>query len=126
MDAFAISVSHGLQWGVPVRSFVEAFTNMRFEPAGMTDDPDIRFASSLIDYIFRRLAVDYLSYEERAELGILTVGERTQPTLPGVEESVTETVQGHDVAPDPVSIPSASTLIDEPPAPVAPAAPAGA
>ena len=124
MDAFAISVSHGLQWGVPVRSFVEAFTNMRFEPAGMTDDPDIRFASSLIDYIFRRLAVDYLSYEERAELGILTVGERTQPTLPGVEESVTETVQGHDVAPDPVSIPSASTLLDEPPAPPAPATPA--
>jgi ribonucleoside-diphosphate reductase alpha chain len=116
MDAFAISVSHGLQWGVPVRSFVEAFTNMRFEPAGMTDDPDIRFASSLIDYIFRRLAVDYLSYEERAELGILTVGERTQPTLPGVEESTTETVQGHDVPPDPVSIPSASTLLDEPPA----------
>jgi ribonucleoside-diphosphate reductase alpha chain len=128
MDAFAISVSHGLQWGVPVRSFVEAFTNMRFEPAGMTDDPDIRFASSLIDYIFRRLAVDYLSYEERAELGILTVGERTQPTLPGVEESVTETVQGHDVTPDPVSIPSASTLLDDldTPAPVEPAAPAGA
>jgi ribonucleoside-diphosphate reductase alpha chain len=112
MDAFAISVSHGLQWGVPVRSFVEAFTNMRFEPAGMTDDPDIRFASSLIDYIFRRLAVDYLSSEERAELGILTVGERTQPTLPGVEESVTETVQGQDVTPDPVSIESASTLLD--------------
>jgi ribonucleoside-diphosphate reductase alpha chain len=128
MDAFAISVSHGLQWGVPVRSFVEAFTNMRFEPAGMTDDPDIRFASSLIDYIFRRLAVDYLSYEERAELGILTIDERTQPTLPGVEESVTETVQGHDVAPDPVSIPSASTLIDvtDTPSRAATPAPAGA
>jgi ribonucleoside-diphosphate reductase alpha chain len=125
MDAFAISVSHGLQWGVPVRSFVEAFTNMRFEPAGMTDDPDIRFASSLIDYIFRRLAVDYLSYEERAELGILTVGERTQPTLPGVEESVTETIQGQDVTPDPVSIESASTLLDEPPAGPAPSAPIG-
>ncbi|HEU5085439.1 MAG TPA: vitamin B12-dependent ribonucleotide reductase, partial [Acidimicrobiales bacterium] len=124
MDAFAISVSHGLQWGVPIRSFIEAFTNMRFEPAGMTDDPDIRFASSLVDYIFRRLAVDYLSYEERAELGILTVGERTQPTLPGVEESVTETVQGQDVVPDPVSIESASTLIDVTEKPAAPAAPA--
>jgi ribonucleoside-diphosphate reductase alpha chain len=112
MDAFAISVSHGLQWGVPLRSFVEAFTNMRFEPAGMTDDPDIRFASSLIDYIFRRLAVDYLSKEERAELGILTIDERTQPTLPGVEESITETVQGQDVTPDPVSIESASSLVD--------------
>ena len=46
MDAFAISVSHGLQYGVPLRSFVETFTSMRFEPAGMTDDPDIRIANS--------------------------------------------------------------------------------
>src|SRR3546814_16359853 len=99
MDAFAISVSHGLQWGVPVRSFVEAFTNMRFAPAGMTDDPNIRFASSLIDYLFRSLAVDYLSYEERAELGILTLGARTQPTPPGAEESVTQTGLGPTVTP---------------------------
>ncbi len=60
MDAFAISVSHGLQYGVPLEAFVEMFTNMRFEPAGMTDDPDIRFATSLVDYIFRRLAVAYI------------------------------------------------------------------
>ena len=59
MDAFAISVSMGLQYGVPLRAFVEKFTNMRFEPAGMTDDPDLRFATSLVDYIFRRLAVEY-------------------------------------------------------------------
>jgi len=110
MDAFAISISHGLQYGVPLRSFIEAFTGMRFEPAGMTDDPDIRFASSLMDYLFRRLAVLYLSQEERAEIGILTVGERTQPTLPGVEESTTETTQGQDMASDPPSIESASTL----------------
>ncbi|HYF46092.1 MAG TPA: vitamin B12-dependent ribonucleotide reductase [Acidimicrobiales bacterium] len=110
MDAFAISVSHGLQYGVPLRSFVEAFTGMRFEPAGMTDDPDIRFANSLMDYLFRRLAILYLSLEERAELGIHTIAERTQPTLPGVEETVTETIQGQDVTPDPPSIESASTL----------------
>ena len=60
MDAFAISVSHGLQYGVPIEAFCEMFTNMRFEPAGMTDDPDIRFATSLVDYIFRRLAVEYM------------------------------------------------------------------
>ncbi|MGI8663950.1 MAG: vitamin B12-dependent ribonucleotide reductase [Acidimicrobiales bacterium] len=112
MDAFAISVSHGLQYGVPLRSFVEAFTNMRFEPAGMTDDPDIRIASSVLDYIFRRLAVDYLSQPERAELNILTVKERTQPTLPGVDESTIETVQGHDIPADPPSIESASTLLE--------------
>jgi len=101
MDAFAISVSHGLQYGVPLKAFVDMYTNMRFEPAGMTDDPDIRFASSLVDYIFRRMAVEYLPFEDRAELGILTVGERTQPTLPGVEETTTLTTTGSDVVPDP-------------------------
>jgi ribonucleoside-diphosphate reductase alpha chain len=112
MDAFAISVSHGLQYGVPLRSFVEAFTGMRFEPAGMTDDPDIRIANSLMDYLFRRLAIEYLSVEERAELNILTTAERMQPTLPGVEETVVETRLGSELPSDPPSIPSASTLID--------------
>jgi ribonucleoside-diphosphate reductase alpha chain len=110
MDAFAISVSHGLQYGVPLRAFVEAYTNMRFEPAGMTDDPDIRFASSLMDYLFRRLALEYLTYDERAELGIMSIGERLQPTLPGVEETAMQTSQGIDVVPDPKSIPSANEL----------------
>jgi ribonucleoside-diphosphate reductase alpha chain len=110
MDAFAKSVSYGLQYGVPLRAFVEAFTNMRFEPAGMTDDPDLRFASSIMDYLFRRLALQYMSYDERAELGIFSVNERLQPTLPGVEESITETNQGSDLPPDPKSVPSAADL----------------
>ncbi len=113
MDAFAISLSHGLQYGVPLRAYVEAFTGMRFEPAGMTDDPDLRIASSIIDYLFRRLAVEYLSAEERAELNILTVGERTQQTLPGVMESATATLQGSEVPADPPSVPSASQLAAE-------------
>jgi ribonucleoside-diphosphate reductase alpha chain len=100
MDAFAISVSHGLQYGVPLEAFVDMFTNMRFEPAGMTDDPDIRFATSLIDYIFRRLAVEYLPIEKREAMGILTVGERLQPTLPGVEEATTPTAQSLDLPPE--------------------------
>jgi ribonucleoside-diphosphate reductase alpha chain len=121
MDAFSISVSYGLQYGVPLRHFVEAFTNTRFEPAGITDDPELRIATSVLDYIFRRLAVDYLSYEERAELGILTTGERTQPTLPGVEETVVETRQGQDVPADPPSIDSSSpTLFDSDGAPKEP------
>jgi ribonucleoside-diphosphate reductase alpha chain len=121
MDAFSISVSYGLQYGVPLRSFVEAFTNTRFEPAGITDDAELRIATSILDYIFRRLAVDYLSYEERAELGILTTGERTQPTLPGVEETVVETRQGQDVPADPPSIDSSSpTLFDRDGAPKEP------
>jgi ribonucleoside-diphosphate reductase alpha chain len=87
MDAFAISLSLGLQYGVPLEAFAEKFTNMRFEPAGMTDDPDLRIATSLVDYIFRRLVVEYVPYETRRDMGVLTVGERTQPTLPGVEEA---------------------------------------
>ncbi|HET6774363.1 MAG TPA: vitamin B12-dependent ribonucleotide reductase [Acidimicrobiales bacterium] len=118
MDAFSVSVSYGLQYGVPLRNYVEAFTNTRFEPAGITDDADLRIATSLLDYIFRRLAVNYLSYEERAELGILTTGERTQPTLPGVEETVVQTRQGQDVPADPPSIDSSSpTLFDTSSAP---------
>jgi ribonucleoside-diphosphate reductase alpha chain len=100
MDAFAISVSHGLQYGVPLEAFVDMYTNMRFEPAGMTDDPDIRFATSLIDYIFRRLAVEYLPVEKREAMGILTVGERLQPTLPGVEEATTPSASSIDLPPE--------------------------
>jgi ribonucleoside-diphosphate reductase alpha chain len=76
---------------------------MRFEPAGMTDDPDIRFATSIMDYLFRRLAIEYMTYDERAELGIFSVDERLQPTLPGLDEQVTATSQGSDLAPDPKS-----------------------
>ena len=77
MDAFSIAVSIGLQHGVPLTTYVEKFTNLRFEPAGMTDDPDIRLAQSIMDYIFRRLALDYLPYETRAARGIFTTTERT-------------------------------------------------
>jgi ribonucleoside-diphosphate reductase alpha chain len=76
MDAFSIAISVGLQYGVPLETWVGKFTNMRFEPAGMTDDPDIRMAASVMDYIFRRLALDFLPVERRAELGIFTAAER--------------------------------------------------
>jgi ribonucleoside-diphosphate reductase alpha chain len=77
MDAFSIAISVGLQYGIPLESYVAKFTNMRFEPAGLTDDPDIRIASSVMDYIFRRLALDHLTYDERADLGILSAAERS-------------------------------------------------
>ena len=76
MDAFSIAISIALQYGVPLETYVSKFVNMRFEPAGMTDDPDIRLATSVMDYIFRRLALDYLPYEKRAELGIFSAAER--------------------------------------------------
>jgi ribonucleoside-diphosphate reductase alpha chain len=76
MDAFSIAISIALQYGVPLEAFVSKFVNMRFEPAGMTDDPDIRISQSIMDYIFRRLALDYLPYEKREALGIFTADER--------------------------------------------------
>jgi ribonucleoside-diphosphate reductase alpha chain len=77
MDAFSMAISISLQYGVPLEKWVEKFTNMRFEPAGITDDPDIRIASSVMDYVFRRLALDHLPYDTRAELGILSAAERS-------------------------------------------------
>jgi ribonucleoside-diphosphate reductase alpha chain len=77
MDAFAISVSLGLQYGVPLETYVSKLMNMRFEPAGMTDDTEVKFATSLVDYIFRRLAIDYLPAEKRHEMGIFTLEERS-------------------------------------------------
>src|SRR5947207_6681991 len=78
MDAFAIAVSIGLQYGVPLESFAAKFINMRFEPSGITNDPDIRFASSLVDYVFRRLALEYLPADKRASLGIQSIEERKE------------------------------------------------
>jgi ribonucleoside-diphosphate reductase alpha chain len=89
MDAFSISISLALQHQVPLATFVRKYANMKFEPAGITDDADLRIASSLLDYIFRRLALDYLTLSERTDLGVLSTSERTQPTLPGVEEMAT-------------------------------------
>ena len=77
MDAFSVAISIGLQYGVPLETYVGKFTNMRFDPAGMTDDPDVRMAASVMDYIFRRLALDFLPYETRADLGIFTAKERS-------------------------------------------------
>jgi ribonucleoside-diphosphate reductase alpha chain len=110
MDAFAISVSHGLQYGVPLRNFVDTFTGMRFEPAGMTDDPDVRIASSIMDYLFRKMAVLYMTFEERSALGIFTTGERTQQTLPGVDEA--PNTLGIDLPADPPSSEWAGELVD--------------
>jgi ribonucleoside-diphosphate reductase alpha chain len=76
MDAFSIAISIALQYGVPLDAYVAKFVNMRFEPSGMTDDQDIRMAQSIMDYIFRRLALDHLPYEKRAALGIFTAAER--------------------------------------------------
>src|SRR5919112_3000704 len=90
MDAFSIAVSIGLQYGVPLETYVEKFTNLRFEPAGLTDDPDVRMAQSIMDYIFRRLALDYMPFEDRAMLGIYSAEERQRQLETGSYEPVQE------------------------------------
>jgi ribonucleoside-diphosphate reductase alpha chain len=92
MDAFSIAVSIGLQYGVPLESFVEKFANQRFEPAGMTDDADIRMAQSVMDYIFRRLALDYLPFESRSALGIYSAAERARALESGEYTAVDKPV----------------------------------
>src|SRR3954462_6308675 len=77
MDAFSVALSIALQYGVPLEAYVSKFINMRFDPAGMTDDPDVRMAQSVMDYLFRRLALEYPPYARRAEFGIFPADERT-------------------------------------------------
>ncbi|WP_424529911.1 vitamin B12-dependent ribonucleotide reductase [Sphaerisporangium viridialbum] len=94
MDAFSVAISVGLQYGVPLDTYVSKFINMRFEPAGMTDDPDVRMAASVVDYIFRRLALDHLPYDERAALGVFSAAERAAQQRgedPGAPQEVIDT-----------------------------------
>jgi ribonucleoside-diphosphate reductase alpha chain len=131
MDAFSIAVSIALQYGVPLETFVQKFTNLKFEPAGLTDDPDIRMAQSIMDYIFRRLALDYLSFEERSELGIYTAAERARHVETGsyLEPEVEEISEAQSLKNDPAdqvssdqaNIDDVSTELDEPVASAKPA-----
>lgn len=90
MDSFAIAVSHGLQYGVPLKSYVRTLMSMSFSPAGITDDAEIRTASSITDYIVRRLALDYLSFDDRLELGLASMEDMPdeQTTLLTDDQSV--------------------------------------
>ena len=90
MDSFAIAVSHGLQYGVPLKSYVRTLMSMSFSPAGITEDPDIRTASSITDYVVRRLAIDYLSFDDRLELGLASFEDmpEEQTTLLTDDQSV--------------------------------------
>jgi ribonucleoside-diphosphate reductase alpha chain len=98
MDAFSIAVSIGLQYGVPLETFVEKFTNLRFEPAGLTDDPDIRMAQSIMDYVFRRLALDYMDFETRSFMGIHTAGERARQLETGSYTAPMDSESDEDVS----------------------------
>jgi ribonucleoside-diphosphate reductase alpha chain len=108
MDAFSIAVSIGLQYGVPLDTYVQKFTNLRFEPAGMTDDADIRMAQSMMDYIFRRLALDYLPADERAALGIFSAAERARALDSGNYSAIERAPAMDEVAIDTPPVPSAA------------------
>ena len=100
MDAFSIAVSIGLQYGVPLETYVSKFTNLRFEPAGLTDDPDVRMAQSIMDYIFRRLALDYMTFEERSMLGIYSAEERQRHLETGSYEPIVELSEAESLKAD--------------------------
>jgi len=106
LDAFAISVSHGLQYGVPLKDYVKSFTSMSFAPSGITDDKEIRTASSLIDYIFRRLALSYLSFDDRLELGLASIDDMpdVQTTLLDIAVPTPEPQVSELVVPAPVTV----------------------
>jgi ribonucleoside-diphosphate reductase alpha chain len=127
MDAFSMSISVGLQYGIPLEFYVSKFSNLRFEPAGMTDDPDVRIATSVLDYLFRRLALDHLPYEKRAQLGIFSADERTAQVastdygagFPEVDvEGLRSSVESHPAAksagatPAPVEVGSSTELLE--------------
>ncbi len=122
MDAFSMSISVGLQYGIPLEFYVSKFSNLRFEPAGMTDDPDLRIATSVLDYLFRRLALDYLPYEKRAQLGIFSAEERSAQVADTYEVDVEGLRTGVDVeqaphavggvAPAPVEVGSSTELLE--------------
>ncbi|MEZ5157668.1 MAG: vitamin B12-dependent ribonucleotide reductase, partial [Candidatus Nanopelagicales bacterium] len=126
MDAFSIAISIALQYGVPLEAYVSKFVNMRFEPSGMTDDPDIRMAQSMMDYIFRRLALDHLPYEKRAGLGIFTADERAgqlnessehaaqSPAAPHESDQLDAPVVPHEMgsASVPASVHSSAELLE--------------
>jgi ribonucleoside-diphosphate reductase alpha chain len=72
MNSFMIAVSLGLQYGVPLEVYVSKFSHMRFEPSGVTNDPDIRAAKSIVDYVFRWMGKKFLTVDQQEEIGILS------------------------------------------------------
>lgn len=90
IDAFAISISYGLQYGVPLKAYIRNFSHMSFAPSGITDDPDIRTASSMVDYIFRKLGKTYLSFDDQLELGLASIDDMPEQQTSLLDEPVRE------------------------------------
>jgi ribonucleoside-diphosphate reductase alpha chain len=140
MNSFATAISISLQYGVPLETLVRKFSYMRFEPEGMTSNPEIPFAKSMPDYIMRWLASRFLDADLQEELGILTPEVRArkaaqdaasshasdtagpkngnsteEPKGEGNGNGATSTSAGSASAPASASTPAAAALTDEPP-----------
>ena len=119
IDAFAISLSHGLQFGVPLKDYVKSFTSMTFAPSGITDDPEIRMASSLVDYMFRRLALDYLSFDDRLELGLASIDDMPDQQTNLLDAAPVASVASEPTPAAPVMSAAPAATVAEPAASVA-------
>src|SRR3954454_22520999 len=93
-DAFAQAISYALQYGVPLQELVDKFSHVRFEPSGMTRNPDVRFAKLIVDYIFRSMAAKFLSPEAQFRAGVNNREDVTVSTPEQLALAVTETVKG--------------------------------
>ncbi len=120
MDAFSIATSIGLQYGVPLETFVSKFTNLKFEPAGLTDDSDVRMAQSIMDYVFRRLALDYLDFDTRSALGIFSAEERQRHLDTGSYQPINDGSTAAELVETPVetlpkaeAAPAAEDVVEE-------------
>ncbi len=120
MNSFATAISIALQYGVPLETLVQKFSYMRFEPEGITGNPEIPFAKSMPDYIMRWLASRFLDTDAQEELGILTPQVRARKSAQEAAQSVTSS---DTAGPGPdasagagsTSVPAASALTDSPP-----------
>ena len=98
-DAFAQAISYALQYGVPLQVLVDKFSHARFEPSGMTRNPDIRFAKSIVDYIFRWLATKFLSNEAQYHAGVNNREERREESRVESPKAESRTDAKSDVVP---------------------------
>ncbi len=120
MDSFARSVSYGLQYGVPLKVYVKGMAHMSFAPSGITDDADIRTATSLVDYIFRRLAMSYLSFDDRLELGLASIEDMPEEQTSFLEEPVAVAAAEAVIAPAVTVAPEPTPVPQSTPAAAAP------
>ncbi len=112
MDSFGRSISYGLQYGVPLKTYVKGMAHMSYAPSGITDDAEIKTASSIVDYIFRRLALSYLSFDDRLELGLADIDDMPEEQTSLLGEI--ETVEPEKAAPAPAVVAATPTMIEQP------------